>query len=355
MSLAAFIGSPEFPRVPKGWSGAAGFNSYLLDAAGEKFAVVLHAPKTGNIRKIGFRTATVTTGATVDVRIEQVDPATGDPNGSLFGVNTNVAHVINNADDNVWLTTAALTADAAVTQGDLIAVVIAVPAGANLNISELAEDSTSNGPVFPYIDHFTAAWAKTTRGGGAMLALEYSDGSYVPIPNCWAFGTATTDTFNSGSTPDEYALKFKLPFPARIKGCWAVIDQDGDCDIVLYDSDGTTALLTKSMDKDVRADSAARCIYITFPGTADLAKDTFYYLSVKPTSVTNLTVYRLQLASAALMDAMEGGQNFHGATRTDAGAWTAVTTDRPMIGLMLSGFDDGAGGSATTHGFSGGI
>lgn len=348
MAIQALTPFP-IPTIPPSAAGAPSFNTgYTLDAASEKVALILHAPKTGNIRKVGFRTSTVTTGETVDVRIESVDATTGDPSGTLLAANTNIAHVIADTDDNVWLTTANLTADAAVTKGDLIAIVIAAPGSGSFafSIGEFADGAASSGPVFPYIDHFTTAWAKSTGGGGYSFALEYSDGSYEVIPGCWPLSNVQSDTFNNTSTPDERALKFRLPFPARVTGFWAWLDLDGDCDIVLYDSDGTTPLLTKSLDKDVRVGTGGRSMTGFFSSTASLLANTYYRLAVKPTSATNLISYRLQVAAAAVMDGLDGGQDFHGSTRVDAGSWTDTTTDRPTVGLLIDAFDDGvsAGG-----------
>jgi len=208
------------------------FNSYTLDADGEKLAFIMHAPKTGTISKVCFRTGTVTTGATVDVRLETVDATTGDPTGTLLGTNSNGAQVIADANDNVFFTTA-LTTGVAVTKGDLMAVVIVVPTGANLALVDLADDSGSSGPIFPYSTQFAAAaWTKSATGSGIICALEYNDGSYAYQPLMWPLSATQTDTFNNSSSPDERGNKLSLPFPARVTGFWVWVDIDGDADIV---------------------------------------------------------------------------------------------------------------------------
>lgn len=333
----------EIPYPPLSPSGAPTFNSGVtIDAANEKVAWIFNAPKSGDIRKVGFRTGTVATGATVDVRIETVDAATGDPSGTLWAANTNVSHAIANGDDSVWLTTAALTADATVVKGDLLAVVIANPGASfgNIAFGAFDDDSASSGPAMPYQDLFTASWTKQTAGGGWLIAVEYSDGSYAYVPGCWALSSVSTDTYNSGSTPDERGVKFRLPYPVRVTGFWAWLDLDGDCDIVLYDSDGTTALLTKSLDSSQRVGTAGRLLYYNFASTANLSANTYYRLVIKPTTVTNVSSYRLTAPSSAAMDTYHGGQDFHNTTRTDAGAWTDTTTDRPMLGIVADAFDD---------------
>jgi hypothetical protein len=47
-----------------------------------KLAFVCEAPKTGVLRKVCFRTGSVVTGDTLKVSFQDVDPATGDPNGT---------------------------------------------------------------------------------------------------------------------------------------------------------------------------------------------------------------------------------------------------------------------------------
>ena len=42
---------------------------------------------------------------------------------------------------------------------------------------------------------------------------------------------------------------------------------------------------------------------------------------------------------------MDGGPNFHYTSRTDAGAWTDVTTQRPWMGLELLQIDASSGGN----------
>jgi len=88
-----------------------------------------------------------------------------------------------------------------------------------------------------------------------------------------------------------------------------------------------------------------------------LTKDVFYRLVLEPTSATDITSYHFSVNAAAVMDVEEGGQNFHYTEKKDGG-WTDTVTDRPMIGLLIDQFDDGAGGAGgmIVHpGMSGGM
>ena len=311
----------------------------VIDAANEKAAGILRAPKTGIISKVGFLTATVTTGATVDVRVETVNMSTGAPSGTLFGTNTNASQIIQDTNDNVGFTVS-LTAGASVNKGDLLAIVIVNPPTSFGNMQIRINTSVTAGQA--YQAAYTTVWS---LGSNPMVTwLEYNDGSYASIIDVSPFITENLQSINTGTTPDEIALKFKLPFPCRVTGAWFYSYSD-DYDIVLYDSDGSTILTSVSIDKDTFFTTTSLILgYVPFTGTAQLLKDTFYYLSYKPTTLANITVVTGDVPTAASMDSLPGGQNFHYAARVNAGAWTATTTRRPCIGIIIDQCDDGVGG-----------
>lgn len=325
----------------KGASGPS-LQDMLIDASTEKAAGVFMAPKTGTISKVGFLTKTVTTGVTVDVRLETVSLVNGDPTGTLLGTNSNGTQVILDADDDTWFTTT-LTTGVAVTKGDLLAVVIANAGAGNMNIANASIDRPSN---FPYTDLFTAAWVKDVDI--PVFSLEYDDGSYAHSPGVWPISAKPGTSFNTSSSPDERGLIFQMPFPFRVTGCWHHADIDAAADLVLYDSDGTTALETVSLDKDVRIGTSPRIFFLLFSGEQSLSANTNYRLVLKPTTTTNIRSEAFDVDAAAIMDAFEGGQKFHHTERTDAGAWTETTTRRPFMGLIIDGFDDATGGGAAS-------
>jgi len=314
-----------------------------IDAASEKAAFVFRAPKTGTISKVAFRTETVTTGATVDVRLETVSTANGDPTGTLLGTNSNGSQVIADADDDTWFTTS-LTTGVAVTRGDLMSAVIVNPAGSpgSMLIAELDDSLVFYG--FPYGDAYTASWSKRTDY--AIMAFEYDDGSYATVPQAFPVSNINSVAFNNTSDPDHRGLKFKLPFPFRLAGIWLLLDLDGDADIKLYDSDGTSVLATTSIDSNVRYTTSSKVLFVDFASPQSLSKDVSYRVVVEPTSATSVTLFDFDVNSAAVMDAFSGGQDFHHTEKKDAG-WTDTTTKRPWIGLLIDGFDDGAGGSTS--------
>lgn len=335
----AIRGAVAFPSLPLGYTTTIGFGNVLLDAEGEKASMVFQAPKAGNIDRIEFLTGTVTTGGDMDVRLETVDTANGDPTGTLASANANVTVNIANTDDDTWKS-GTLTSASTVTKGQLLAAVIVAPAAANLNIRNFAD---SNFGGFPYRDSFLGgAWAK--GGNPLCIAIRYSDATYATIQGVFPFNTAVGSGFNSGSTSDERGLSFRLSVPAKTFGWWAWLDGDGDFSVKLYNA-SDTVLATNAFlfTSAVRADANATIYSGTWNTAVSLSKDTEYRITLLPESVTSITSQNVTVANSNLWTAVDGGFQMFRTERTDAGAWTDTHEGRLMMGLLLESFDDGTG------------
>lgn len=329
------------PPPPRGASNTPSIGNVALDANGEKYGCVFQAPKTGSIRKVLFRTNTVTTGDTVDVRVETVDLTTGNPSGTLFGTTTNGSQLVLLTEDNTTFTTT-LTADASVTIGDYVAIAIVNGATGNMQLASYTDESLN----FPYRDEFLGgAWTKNGLQA-AVLGVEYSDGSYAVIEGMWPIATLTDTTFSSSSTPDEIGLVWTPPMDCRVCGFWLWADLDGDATVVLYGTDGVTELATVALDTNLRTSTGSSVGYWRFAATAELAAGSTYRLVVRP-GASNITIHDFTAMSAAAMDSFAGGQAMHYTSAKNpsgTGSWTNVTTRRPFLGFQLDQFDDGAGG-----------
>lgn len=330
-------------------------NAILIDAAGEKAGFVFEVPKTGTISKVGFRTNSVTTAQTLRVSLQTVGATDGHPTGTLYGGST-AGTQASPASNTFYLVT--LGTGASATIGDVVAAVIEFDATVgNLFIDGLATAQAGGAGVqFPYTRSYTTVWANESSMI-PILAIEYSDGTYEYVGGAYPLATTFNTAFNSGSTPDERALKMNLPFSCRAIGFWwyGILDL-GDCDIVLYQ--GTTALETRTLDKDFKGNNVQGFYRRRFPGSRVLSINTDYYLSIKPASTSDVTSFEATVNAAAMMDQFELGQKLTFASRTDAGAWTADTLRRPLIGLIIDQLDDGAGGAGglLVHpGMSGGM
>lgn len=322
----------------------------LIDASGEKAAFMFHVPQTGTLDKAELHLYNVTLNGASALRIsfQDVNLATGFPDGTQDQFR-NITGI-----SDGWIAPGLMTSDGtdggtkrSVTRGDLLAIVLeyqTFTAGDSVQWAALYSGSPS-APfnIFPAAALFTASWA--SYGNFPCVCLKYSDGSYVGIADCCIPVSAlNTNTYNSGSTPDERALYFQFPAKVKVMGAWVRCDIDGDADVVLYDSDGSSVLASRSFDKDVRMYTAGSNLFCPFSADVELAASTNYRLSLKPTTTTSVTMYDFDVASAAILDAYPGGQNWHSSTRTDAGSWTQVTTKRPHMGLIVRAIDDGVGG-----------
>ena len=374
MALQEILGGMMFPRMPTAANAAPSFttNALLIDAIDEGACFVVAAPRTGTITKVGWGTRTVTTGATLDVRLEAVAAAAKFPAGTLFGTNTNGSQVVADANDNTWFLTA-LTTGASVTKGQVFAVVIKNPGASagTLQIAGFADDSNTldfpysglNTGVSPTISYASAQAAP-------ILAFEYSDApTVVPIPGCWPMnGTITATAVGTGSTPDIIGLRFKVAFPCRLNGAGIWVDADGDFKVMLvseayHQANATGILASLTVDHVQEATTAAAYHEYLFPATYDLVADTYYRLVIEPTTATTLSVYDFDVSTLALMDAYAGGQDFHLTTAKDPtgdGSWTnynSGTFRKPFLSLNIDKFDDAAqtGGGLIRHpGMAGG-
>jgi hypothetical protein len=312
----------------------------VIDAADEKAANVFEAPLTGSITDIAFRLRTVTTGATLDIRLEGVD-SSGNPSGTLQATNTNASCVVADADDNTWKTVT-LTAAASVTQGDELSVVVANPSSSfgNMQISS-GVASTVSSERFPYGVHFTSSWAK--QSFNIHFAVKYATTGWIDVPGVVPFVRAT-HTFNSSSNPLKRGIHVSHPTPARVVGWYAILagTTAATYDVELLSADGSTQHLVKTYDADVIGSNTGGFVYKMFGGSYAITKDIFYKLSFVP-NASNLILYEMQASSAALLASLPGGANCY-STRFGSSTWTNDTDRRICAGLIFDQLDDGSGG-----------
>ena len=321
---------------------AISYQAMLLDAVGEKAAVIFSAPKTGTIDRVCWRTSAVTTGTDTDVRLETVDDTTGDPSGTLFGTTTNVTQAAAGITTNTWIENT-LTAGASVTKGDMIALVIAPTGTPSYNVARLL---SSESLVSPYTDLYTGTWTKSASNG--VCAVRYSDGTYPYIAGVFPLSAASSVSITAAGTPDEVGNLINLPFKCSVTGL--VVDTATTANIStltakLYDSSNN---VLASKVYDYNQIQGAGIGYIRFDTSIVLDAATDYRATVEATTATARAIKYSDVASTALRDALSIGSSFIWTQRTDAGGWTETATRRAGIGLMINQLDDGAGGGGGT-------
>lgn len=340
----------------------------VMDASTEKVALVgcIYHPtiKTGtiNIRKVHFRIGALTfnVASTIRCSLQSVSATAGppyQPDGTQdqtydFASGTGLTA-------NAWNSTGNLSADravdlTAVNLGDAnsrwVAVVFeyAVFTAADSFILSGLASSSGNGATEHLLGGSnllnTAAWAASNVQGG-IIAFELDDGSFAFMEGTRPVSATSTASVGNAAAIRAAGLKFKFPVEVKIDGIGLGmgVQNGADGTLTLYDSDGTTVLASVVIDNDgvistVNRIGIARIVPIT------LAANTFYRLAFVATVATTTTIPYVNTNSAALMDGLTGGQNFHWTQRDSAGVWTDTTTQRPLLMLRLSAIHDGTGG-----------
>lgn len=322
------------------------YDTMTIDASGELAAFVFRVPKSGNIDRISFTTHAVTTSETLSVGIYNLDgsgnPDTASAYGSMVaGTKTSpAAHAMY----EVTLGTAATA-----TVGNYVAVVIGFSSTVGNLVIRRGTTGTFKAGAYS-ASYASSTWTKSSRQ--PMLSVRYDDGTYWNVGNCPALLYEQVD-FNSNSTPDERALYVTMPFDVTAVGIYAYMDADNAMDAVLYDTDGTTALQTVAVTPVARESATEGWTIFPFTGTV-LSSGGTYRAAIKPTSTSTITYFGQTALSAAHLATMAWGANACLSTRANAGAWTEATTKMPMIGLMVTAVDIGAGGATFPNVMGGG-
>lgn len=327
-----------------------------------RLAWIFQCPKAGTLDGLEFLLGTVFSSQTMRVSFQ--DLSGSDPDG----VQDQFADFT--ASPAGWKTTL-ITSDGTsggvkrtVTQGQWVAAVIQYPGTAGDVYCTNITDSTSGGMATAQGDgyvrtHNGTSWNTTPSGVlGLNIALKYNDGSYgqflgLHVP----MSSVTTESFASNSTPDEIGFTFDVVAPLRVTGAWLYIDEDAAFDVVLYATNGTTALGTVSTTA-IRGTSSMALGYVRFPTPLDLTVGTSYRLALKPTTTSTVGLQVVTVANSALRAAWPGGSSVQYTARTDAGSWTQTATKLPQMGLIVTGLEvgGGSGGGGTSvpfFGFSG--
>ena len=307
--------------------------NFVIDANGEQVMTVFSAPKTGNVVKIHWRTGTVTTGATIQVKFTTLFATGGVANtNTLWAINTTVNHVIDNGQDNMMIVST-LTASAPFVAGDTVCVVIANGTGGNMQIANFADDANN----VPYGGLLTTTWTKGIFS--AILALEYDDGSFYWIPGIFPSKDVTANSYAENSLLDERGIWMQLPFWGRCIGVRVWADMDADAYINLYGSDGVTKLARKGTDTDVRGLTSAHMHSYFWDTPVNLQPGVKYRVVVEPVqTATNLTTYDYVFSSPTARGSGPGGLlvgSTHAKNPSGNSSWVDTSTMSAPMELIF--------------------
>ena len=343
-------------------------SNVTLDSTSDALAWIGTSPVTDSLTKIYFRTVTVTTGADVDVRIETV--VAGRPSGTLWGANTNIVVTIADSDDNVWKT-ATLTSAASLNAGDQFAIVIASSAGTPLigfaTTTDTVTPIAGQGTYPSLLANLTGSYAAIANMSRSFeWIVEFSSAGIKFTPGLTPIdGAITLTAFNSGSSPDEYALRFIPPFKCRVRGARVALangNADADCTMSLWDATGDTdaeALAQVVLDNDALSAVANDGYVNAFFDTANtLTAGATYYLGIRADTANNRSIYTCATAGSgepagAIKAFPAESTELYLATRTwtagTAGAWSTTTTTMPVIELLIDQVDDGSAAAGNSN------
>ena len=327
--------------IPSPWGGhnattfALNTTAFALTAAAHKAALMFFAPKSGVIEEVGVSFAGVTTGDTVDFRLETVG-ADNNPTGTLVDAGANVNVAVVGGDANTWKT-ATLGTPPSVVEGTLYAFVVANGAGGG-NMSFRSGHGNIVLQQFPCGAVFTAAWAKEWA---PCFGVRYrGDTEWARLPGVLPITNAGLATFNDTSNPDERGVRVVMPCGARIRGVWVYGSHtlsSSDAEVRLYvGASSTTVVATAPSEGDGRRNNnqSGRTLHM-FASPVFVAAGEVIRATVKATTANNLSISFLDVPNAAVHGALDMGTDFIYTNRNNDGAWTDVSATRMYMGLIV--------------------
>lgn len=291
------------------------------------------ASEAMGINYVGIRFGSVTS-CNITVTIEGVNASDGLPDGTPIASSASTAVT---ADSYNLI---ALTSQADIARGAMYAVKFAYTSGTSAVIQRIAWSifGGSSGVGRPYQVIATGgAGAKAVLTQTPSLALGSTATSFYKLP--WAFSgaeTITANNFNSGSSPAVRGMRVSLPFSARLTGIrLAPQNTTGDFNIVVYDASNTElSSSSTAIDASQTSTSTNDTNNFYFDNPVTLVKNTVYYVSIEPSSVTNVSLPTITLNSTNYAAATPWGTGLYYATRTGS-TWSSTPGQLPMMSLIL--------------------
>lgn len=340
----------------------------LMDAAGESCAFIgkiyiegAAASKTISSAggKIVFRTGTVTfANAGTNFRVGVQDLAATGLEDGTFDVYADLTGGGGGIASNTWYELAMTNGTKTINHLDTVAICFELTTRDGTDAVRITsypfQDvflSTSN---FPFRTVDTGAGptrANTNPFGGSII---FDDGSLGWIEGSWfapGMQTIATQTYNSGSTPDEYAAVFQVPFKCSVRGGYLNVGSIATTDnfeIILYsDAQGTpVAERTVTVDPNIRGSASANSPYFVTFSSYTLSPGLWYGFAMRPTTANSLTLTYIDIGAgfgSKYKKPLPFGTNCKFSSRTNqSGAFSEVQTYfQPIFGLRVDKLDDG--------------
>lgn len=320
-------------------------------------------PFDDTIEVVRWRTATVTTGATLDVAVESL--TNGRPSGSLIAAGATASVVVADGDDST-VKTATMGTPPSLNAGDKFAITWRVdttgptPAG-NLFTRTTVETSWGGQLPLPLQDAGAGTWAAIT-GGQLLAQIELGTVGVWPFPGLFASAAqdAVITSFNSGTgSNNERGSKLVVPMACEVIGVSVYLGNvaaGGDFTLSLWPSSSTTdgdALGQGAWDGDTLSSTTQDGWVDVYFDPVTLAAGDTVYIAVRPDTTNNVAVFHYTAINSTTLG-FPGPATYHNATRLwtagSAAAWTLNTNIIQPCALILSKLDDGTGGGGSGGG-----
>jgi len=352
MTLVNLVDGFYYPPSCPIHTGNASFQNtlteYRINAAGYKVAIIFDCPKDCTIDTIGFRTGTVNTSDTVDVRLETQNTADFDPSGTLAaaGAEGSQASLSSNTVYDV-----ALTTPYAASEGERLCAVVEAPTGfaGDLYISALGNNLDQGVGRYdvPFVRKYQGSWGGRSERP-CNIGVRCDDGSWLPLNNQDVAHLKNLSKFNitSSSTPNEVGNRFQVPFACRVSGIWSTGEFDGVGNFNIYadaTAPGGTPLASAAFDPDQRHGTFEYTQSLHF-SPVELAANTWYRMTWECGNATNNTIHYFEANTDSALNALGFPDNFYMTEEDGVGGWTNSTAKAISLALKIDQIHDGAGG-----------
>lgn len=325
-----------YPDIPMPNGGTPAFQTHTLDATTDRYAVVFRAEEDMTVTSVEFRQGTVTGNPdALRVGLQTVSATNGLPDGNWYNGLSNYASLTITSGGNNSFVTATLPSPCTLSRGEVVALVLQPVSGggggAGWDTGDFMTVSRTLANVaYGHRGPYPVDNAAKSNNQNALYVLNTATRSYgLPVESI------TSRSNNSGSTPDEYGMYFRIPagvcstykvHGVRIAG----VASAGNWRVRLYDTDGTTVLQEVTVDKDQVSMGTAysTLLYWDTATLATLNSGSYYRIAFAPTTTTNTgAIYAWELDTADHRLCFVGDAADISATeRTNAGAWTETNT-----------------------------
>lgn len=336
------------PTGTKTLSAAGGGKIHLMTGSSVTFA------NAGTNLRVGIQDWSTTSGPSVE------------PDGT-FDVYADWVGGTDTLTANTWTTFTMESGTKSIAHGDRLMVVAYLTARGGADSINLARSTMSPGNAVPGVTHRTTAWAVAATQAPIMI-IEFDDGTLASFMHSWPVTSTASEAFSDATNPDERGLIFQVPVPCKVCGFWFTNSRqnaDADAQLDLYSTPlGTPASMLSGAitllgeQNSNTATNEAIVTYLLPSGSeVELSANTDYCVAIKATSTGSITLHSYVFNSANYRFVV--GNNLRKGHRDGgSGAFTETTTRILTMGVLISHFDDGAGGGGglITHpGMSGGM